>query len=174
MAPNIGDIFLQIRDGILGLPQKLSTPHKTPNPLGRQVTFSGTVTAAEAGLTPATAFFVFDTKPQSGRLWSVRKLVAMATGAGPFAANLANVTGALFLTSSPSNNAAQPLPAMDCAVPQLTIPTSQVFGAHMVTVRGSKWLAFGVQGSGVTTGLQVFGYVDVLEIDDDADLLTVL
>ena len=145
------------------------------SPLARRVDMSGTVTAAQAGLPTPTAFFVFAVPVlQSGRLWSVRKVVVQATGAGPFAGALANVTAALFVTGQSGMglaNLSLDTPNIDCAQVSFTLPTTQFFGAHQITVRSSDDLVLGIQGSGVTSGLQVFGYAQALEIDDDAAYL---
>jgi hypothetical protein len=170
--PSLGDLAAQARDAWTQFWNRYKAQTKSPNAVWKRVTFSGTVSAAQAGLNPATAYFPFDIRPQTGRLWSARKLAIYAGTAGPFAATLANVTAAVFNTGVPVSSAGQPLPAMDAEVPGLTIPTAQLFGAHMITVRGSnQWLVIGIQGTGVVSGLQVFGHAEVLEIDDDPDLL---
>lgn len=142
----------------------------TGHPVGKRSTFSGTVNAQQG--TNQIAYFGFDIHPQQGRLWSVRKLVIMGPSgnARPFSTTaLANVTAAVYASAQPVQ--ATPVPDIDAAVTGLTIPTTQFFGPHQLTIRGQLWLSIGIQGTGVTQNLQVMGHMDGIEIDDDPRFL---
>lgn len=148
-------------------------------PLAKRVTFSGKVTAAQAGLGTPTAFFNFDIRPQVGRLWSVRKVVVLSSGTGgaavgtdPFAAALSNVTAAIFTTGQPvQGEPGQGPPLIDADQVNFTIPATQFYSTHQIWVRGNEWLVVGVQGSGVVAGLNIYGHARVIEIDDDPAFL---
>jgi hypothetical protein len=148
-------------------------------PLVKRVDVSGTVTAAQAGLSPATAYFAFTPpKPFTGRLWSIRKFMLQATGAGPFAsAALSNVQGALFITGQPGSalaNLSQDAPNLDADVVSFTLPTVQYFSTHQLWLRGTDSLVVAIQGTGVTQGLQIWGHARVVEIDDSPEFLLAL
>jgi hypothetical protein len=162
-----------IQAGIAGAAQSMLEWRRLGAPMNKRVEFSGTVTAAQAGLSPATAFFPITTTQHTNRLWSIRQITILAASAGPFAAALANVTAAIYATSQPGQVAAASYtpPNIDAIVTGLTIPTAQFFSSHQVQIRGSDQLVIGVQGTGVTTGLQIFGAVRLLEIDDDPGFL---
>jgi len=157
--------------------QALATPDRAQrwrdagSPLSRTAECSGTPNAAQAGLATPTAFFPFATGPVTGRLWSVRKLVVLATTAGPFASALANVTAALFISQQGSALPAQGLPAIDCDQTSFTIPNTQFYSTHQAWIRGGEWPILGVQGSGVTASVGFFARMRVLEIDDDPRFL---
>lgn len=141
-------------------------------PLVRPIEFSGTVNAAQAGLATPTAYFAFADNPNTGRMWSVRKLVVVATGAGPFSSALANVTAALFITQGGISTLAGQKPSdIDCDQTSFTVPTTQFFSTHQLWVRGGEWAVMGFQGSGVTSGVQFWGRMRVIEIDDDPRFL---
>jgi hypothetical protein len=144
-------------------------------PLIKKVDLGGTVTAAQAGLSTPTAYFAFAAHPQTGRLWSVRKVVVTATGAGPFASALANVTAAIFVTQGGlvANNA-NPPPGQDADQTSFSLPTTQFYSTHQLWVRGGEWLVVGIQGSGVTTGLTLNGHARVVEIDDSPEYVMTL
>lgn len=143
--------------------------------LDKRVDFSGTVTAAQAGLSTPTAFFTFTPdSPFTGRFWMVRKIVIQAGTANAFTStSLANVVAAIFITGQLGGPAAlsQNAPLQDADVFPLTIPTTQFFSTHQLWVRGNDSLVIGIQGSGVVAGLQIFGHARVTELDDDPKYL---
>jgi hypothetical protein len=143
--------------------------------LAKRVDFSGTVSAAQAALATPTAYFAFSPpRPFTGRLWSVRKVVILATGAGPFAAALANVTAVIFVTGQPVAglaNVGQDAPAIDADVTNVAIPTTQFFAPNQLGIRGTDSLVIGVQGIGVTAGFQVWGHARLIEVDDSPEFI---
>jgi hypothetical protein len=158
-----------------GMADAMQSWRKAGAPLVKRVDFSGTVTAAQAGLTTATAFVTFSPdSPQVGRLWSVRKLVIQAGTATAFNSSaLSNVTAVVFVTGQAGGIAAlsQNPPLQDADVTSLPVPTTQYFSANQLWVRGQDSLVIGIQGTGVVAGLQIFGHARVMEIDDDPGFL---
>ncbi len=153
-------------------PDRMALWRSLGAPLIKRVDVGGTVTAAQAGLAPATAYFAFAARPQVGRLWSVRKVVVTATGGGPFAAALANVAAAIFVTQGGFvGQNANPPPGQDADQTNFSLPSTQFYSTHQLWVRGGEWLVVGVQGTGVTTGLVVNGHARVVEIDDSPEFL---
>lgn len=137
-------------------------------PLDKRVDFSGTVSAGQAGLATPTAFFTFSPDgPQQGRLWSIRKIVIQASTSTAFSATaLSNVEAVVFVTGQTNNP-----PLQDAHVTNLPVPTTQFFSSHQLWIRNTDSLVVGIQGTGVTAGVQVFGHANVLEIDDDPTFL---
>jgi hypothetical protein len=153
-----------------GVEQAVTVWRAGGSPVAKRMDVSGTVTAAQAGLATPTAFFAWSIRPQVGRLWSIRKIVLQATGGTAFSASaLANVTAAIFVTGQPGGGAAlaNNPPFQDADVTGLTFPTTQYFSANQLWVRGQEWLVVGIQGTGVTAGLQVQGTARGIEIDDN-------
>jgi hypothetical protein len=153
---------------VAGLDAWKSTGH----PVQKRSTFSGTVNAGQG--TNQLAYFPFDIHPQVGRLWSIRKIMIASPTARPFATSaLSQVTCAIFATGQPVGVAAgaNPPPDIDAAVTGLTVPTTQFFAPHQITIRGALWLVIGFNGSGVSNGVAFFGHADLIEIDDDPRFL---
>lgn len=156
---------------IRGVEQATAEWHRQGNWLPRRFTFSGTVSAVQAGLATPTAYFPFDNRPFTGRYLSVRKIVIGTSS--PFAGAVANITAVIFVTTQPTGlaNVSNNAPAIDADVTGLSLPTTQFFSSHQLWVRGGEWLVVGIQGSGVVAGVQVFGHARGVEIDDDPRFL---
>lgn len=145
------------------------------SPVVKTVNLSGTVTAAQAGLSPATAFFGFEYNAPSGRLWSVRKVALMASSppvsGSPFSAAVNNLTAVLYVTQGGSVSLNEGPPPIDTDQTGFTLPQTQFYSANQLWVRGGEWLVLGIQGTAVVQGFQVFGRARVVEIDDDPRFL---
>lgn len=142
------------------------------SPTNRRINLSGTVTAAQAGLSTATAFFPFEISPQTGRMWSVRKVALMAGSPPvtnqPFASAISNLNAVLYVTQGGVAAAAGTgPPVQDADQTSFTLPNTQFYSTHQLWIRGGEWLVVGVQGTAVVQGFQVWGHARVIEIDDD-------
>ena len=148
-------------------------------PVVKRVGVAGTVTAAQAGLSTATAFFAFEIRPQVGRMWSVRKVALMAGSPpvtnAPFAAAISNLTAVIYTTQGGTViGAGSAPPPQDSDQTAFSLPATQFYSTHQLWVRGGEWLVVGIQGSAVVTGFQVWGHARVVEIDDSPEFLMTL
>jgi hypothetical protein len=120
------------------------------SPVIKRVDVSGKVTAAQAGLATPTAFFPFMTRPQTGRLWEVKKVVLQATGATAFATSGISTTATTF-----SNNNQTTAPGSFSVLASVNPPAGNYrvvieigFGAGTpVAADGNNWR---LQSQGLT------------------------
>lgn len=160
---------------VMSPPDRMTLWRQLGAPIAKRVDFRGAATAAQAGLATPQAFFPFAAQPQVGRMWSVRKVVVLASSAGPFAAALANVTGVIFVTQGGSAASITSPPSnYDAEQTNFTIPTTQFYATHQMWVRGGEWLVVGVQGSGVVSTISFGGHAQVIEVDDSPEFLLTL
>lgn len=175
----VGKAVRQAMAGPMSREQRMQLWRSLGAPVIKRVDMAGTVTAAQAGLSTAAAYFAWPARPQTGRLWSVRKIQLQAgsppVNNGPFTASIANLTAAIFVTSAGLTGEAglQPSP-QDCDQTGFTLPNTQFYSTHQLWVRGGEFLAVGIEGTAVVTGFQVFGQARVVEIDDSPELLMTL
>lgn len=165
----------------MATPDRMQLWRSLGSPVPKRVDVAGTVTAAQAGLATPTAYFAWAAKPQSGRIWSVRKIVLQAGSPPitnvPFSASaISNLTAAVFVGQGGMVAAGagfNPSP-QDVDQTSVTLPTTQFYSTHQLWVRGGEWLVVGIQGPAVVTGFQVWGHARVVEIDDSPEFLMTL
>lgn len=183
---DLGSVGSAELDLILGAAKKVMAPadrailhRQLGAPLVKRVGVAGTVTAAQAALGTPTAFFGFEARPQTGRLWSVRKIALMAGSPPvtnqPFAAAIASLTAVVYITQGGTAiGAGSGPPPQDTDQTAFSLPATQFYSTHQLWVRGGEWLVVGIQGAAVVTGFQVWGHARVVEIDDSPELLMTL
>ena len=164
---------------VMSPPDRMTLWRQLGAPIVKRVGVAGTVIAAQAGLSTATAFFAFEARPQVGRMWSVRKVALMAGSPpvtnAPFASAIANLTAVIYTTQGGTTiGAGSAPPPQDTDQTAFSLPATQFYSTHQLWVRGGEWLVVGIQGSAVVTGFQIWGHARVVEIDDSPEFLMTL
>lgn len=127
------------------------------HPRVRDVMFALTYTA-----TAPAAQYVVAGRPQSGRLWDVRKILVTTPQGGEFAATTADAYFCVYVSTSPTPGTG------DLRFGPLSVPSTTTVGKHQLQVRGVPSLVVGIGGSGAVT---VQGLITVVEIDDNTEVL---